>query len=63
MILEIQFDNPEKGPSKVIFNRVWRIEGDIELTSRLIWFMDKIQELTKEYKKRDYVSVEMKKEK
>jgi len=30
---------------------------------RLIWFMDKIQELTKEYKKRDYVSVEMKKEK
>lgn len=37
----------------ITFDKAWKIEGDIELTPRLIWLMDKIQELNKEFKRRD----------
>lgn len=54
MIITIDFsDNPEEfTPKKFVWeHRVWKIEGD-SLSQRDVWFMNTIQDVYREYKKR-----------
>lgn len=54
MIITLTFLKEERQiQGSITLDKAWKIEGDMELTPRLIWFMDKVQELNKEFKRRD----------
>jgi hypothetical protein len=59
MKIIVEFGNIEKydDTGKMIFDKAWSIEGNVLLTPRIIWFMNALQELSKEYKRRDMDSV------
>lgn len=54
MIIEVTFMKSD-GTDKTIMKLegAWKIDGPMSLTPRVIWFMNAIQEISKEFKRRD----------
>ena len=57
MIIQVTMWNTENEEIKLILNgnKGWTTEGNVKLTPRVIWFMNTLQEICKEFRVKDSI--------